>query len=146
MKQGCCRHPRAKRGFAAIIEILVVAALILGGWYMYMNMNKGVQQTQKDLDKVGTVTPGQGLADATAPHSLAGQAIRRAEGTACAENLRQVRMLIQTSTAEKGSPPASLSDIPELARIRACPLGKCDYAYNSATGEVHCPYPGHEKY
>jgi len=146
MKQVCCRHPRASRGIGAILEILIVAALILGGWYMYVSMNKGVAQTQKDLDKIGTVTPGQGLADATAPHSLPGQAIRRAEGMECQSNLRQLRMMIQTSTAEKGSPPVSITDIPDSIRIRTCPIGKCDYAYNSATGEIHCPYLGHEKY
>ena len=149
MKPVCCR-PRVSRGFAALIEIIIVAALILGGVMLYMNMNKGITQTQKDLDavssgKLPTTASGSPLA-VTNPTSLAGQAIRRASSEGCESNLRQIRMLIQSYQTDHSCFPASLTELPDSIKIRSCPVSKADYDYNPTTGEIHCTCPGHEKY
>lgn len=144
MKRECC-PPRASRGFAALIEILVVAALIVGGIVMYLNFSggsKATSDTMRALDNASSPN------DPTAPRSIPGMAIRKARSTQCQENLRQIRMLVMTARneSETGSVPPTLQAIPDSAQIRFCPVGKVEYEYNSASGEVQCPFPGHERF
>lgn len=146
MKQACC-HPHASRGFGSIIEILIVAFLIVGGLAMYMSFSSGSKDVQRALDEADPNAVVE-RADPNAPHTIYGRAIRKAVSFECKENLRQVRMLVMNAKneSENGNPPASLSEIPETARIRFCPVGKTEYAYDSVSGEVHCTYPSHENY
>lgn len=57
MRRACC-HPRASRGVGFLIEIIVVAVLIIGGFAMYLTMTKGSQSaTERALnDPTGTTT------------------------------------------------------------------------------------------
>ena len=148
MKRECC-HPRASRGFAALIEILIVAALIVGGLAWYLTMSGG-SSSNSEVERMLNDQPGSATrSDPTAPRSIPGRAIRKAQGVGCDSNLNQCRMLVMTAKndSEDGNTyPPSLSAIPETAQVRFCPVGKREYTYDPATGEVHCPFPGHEKF
>ena len=67
----------------------------------------------------------------------------------CRQYLNQVRQGIQVLKVdhpEDDSNPQSLAELKFPSEVTHCPVGKMEYVYNPATGEVHCPYPGHEKY
>lgn len=66
----------------------------------------------------------------------------------CLQNIGSVRQCIKAEEAtDDEKHPASLTAIKSLTPdLRACPVGKEPYAYDPATGEVHCVHPGHEKY
>jgi len=43
--------------------------------------------------------------------------------------------------------PKTLAEVRGLGNdMKQCPIGKEPYEYDPATGKVHCPHPGHEKY
>ena len=89
------------------------------------------------------------LGNARAKNGKAASALARAHDTECLYNIRSVRQAIEVSKA--GDPdaknPASLTELRELPKeLLICPVGKVPYRYNPETGEVHCPYPGHENY
>lgn len=85
-------------------------------------------------DKLGTTIPG---------------AVKlKAQDTVCQSDLQQVRDAIElaSSSDADGKFPASLSELKLPSELLHCPIGHEAYVYDPATGQVHCPHPGHEKY
>ncbi|MHB9023634.1 MAG: hypothetical protein ACYC7E_05585 [Armatimonadota bacterium] len=142
MKQACCRHPRASRGITALIEIIIVLVIILGGMSLYFGLNRSAGTLDRELDGGPSQSlPGQ-------PQSLPGKVIRRAEGVECQSNLRQLRMMVDADKdqTEEGGYPPSLQAIQGASKISQCPIGNVPYTYDPSTGKVSCAYPGHENY
>lgn len=140
MKRECCHRPFVSRGFAALIEILIVAFIIIGGMAMYMSMNRDAASLTTSIDQVGT-----GVSE---PQSIPGKAVRKAVSMECQENLRQLRMMIDSDRfeTEDGGYPQTLESMQGAASIDKCPVSGKPYDYNPETGQVHCTTPGHEKY
>ena len=73
----------------------------------------------------------------------------RAHDTECMANIRSVRQAVEVfkTSDPDGKNPQSLTELRELGPdFRQCPVGKVPYRYDPSTGEVHCPYPGHEQF
>ncbi|MHB9108262.1 MAG: hypothetical protein ACYDCO_14495 [Armatimonadota bacterium] len=198
MKRECC-HPRAKPGFWALIEILVVVAIILVAFSFYWGLSRsGNSAAERELmDPTGTTvatnlqdqlqngTSGPNAAPAYGrpanpqdarpgpdgrpvepdnpntsttnqppptthvrqPASVPGRAVYKAQGERCQSNIGQLRLAIQMATDDRGGIfPGSLTDVPESIKMRACPVGGQDYAYDPNTGKVWCTTPGHENF
>ena len=79
--------------------------------------------------------------------SIPGRAVQKSMGVECQNNLQQIRSALMTSQQENdGEYPASLSEIGYPNKVLRCPINKQAYQYDAATGEVHCDFPGHEKF
>lgn len=190
MKRACC-HPRAKPGFWALIEIVVVVAIILVAFTFYWGLsgsrNSAVERElldptgttvaidlQKQLEAGGgsssapigrpapveNTRPGPDgqpanqaggetnptpVPDVRQPGSIPGRAVYKARGEQCSANLRQLRMMIQMTTDDRGGTfPASITDVPDSIKVRSCPVGGQDYGYDPNTGRTYCTTPGHE--
>ncbi|MFN8220588.1 MAG: prepilin-type N-terminal cleavage/methylation domain-containing protein [Fimbriimonadales bacterium] len=80
--------------------------------------------------------------------TVVGQTMLRAKDEVCRSNIDQIRQMIYvSSTGGEDGYPAKITDLKGLPKdFQLCPIGKEEYVYNPATGEVHCPHPGHEKY
>lgn len=80
-----------------------------------------------------------------------GSPMERAKGVECTNNLSQIRQAytMATSTGDE-SRPGSLEDLKRAGGLSdsmlKCPVGKVPYRFNAATGQVGCPYPGHERF
>ena len=89
------------------------------------------------------------LGQSRAKNGRATSALARAHDTECLANLRSVRQAIEvykTSDLDAKN-PASLAELRELPKdLLTCPVGKVPYQYDPETGQVHCPFPGHENY
>jgi prepilin-type N-terminal cleavage/methylation domain-containing protein len=73
----------------------------------------------------------------------------KAHDTECIANIRSVRQSIEAFKAmdSDGKNPQSLTDLKELPKdFIKCPVGHVEYVYDPRTGEVHCPFPSHERY
>ncbi|MDE2126381.1 MAG: type II secretion system protein [Armatimonadetes bacterium] len=72
----------------------------------------------------------------------------RAQSVVCMNNLNQIRDAIAAAEASdpNGAPPATLASLKLPVEMTQCPLDHSPYKYDPVTGQVHCTYPGHEKY
>lgn len=66
----------------------------------------------------------------------------------CQNDLQEVRTAIANAKMQNADDafPASLADTKLGPEFMKCPVGGEAYVYDPATGHVHCPHPGHEKY
>jgi len=71
------------------------------------------------------------------------EAMDKARGVECANNLRQLRALIQMKVAEDERYPAALDSSSGMAR---CPVSGQAYRYDPRSGRVWCVTPGHERF
>lgn len=113
------------RGFALVglLLVLVIIGLALGAYF-------GLGRKQVDSeDGRATTTPGR--------------AIEKAKSVECANNLRQLRMLIQTEMTVEGDYPRKLN-ADNGGALTHCPVSGKPYAYDPRTGRVSCTTPGHE--
>lgn len=78
--------------------------------------------------------------------SLPGKVMQKAVSVECQSNIQQIRAALQTYHEENEAFPASLAEIGYPAKVLRCPISKEAYIYDPATGEIHCTFPGHEKY
>jgi prepilin-type N-terminal cleavage/methylation domain-containing protein len=118
---------RARPGFS-LIEILVVMVIIVILSAVTYNVFFGHAKN--------------------APLGKAHNPMERAHDTECMNNVHQVHLAIMAAQAgdTDGKNPASLEDLKLPKEMLTCPVGHVPYVYDPATGEVHCPYPGHEKF
>jgi type II secretory pathway pseudopilin PulG len=128
MRSSCRRRWSDERGgVGSLIEILVVTAIIVLLAYYFIGRP----------NKQGETTP---------------VAVKKsALGAACRANLQQARTAIgMYRDQHDGQNPPSMSavDLGVPPDFLQCPVGKADYpyVYDPATGEIHCRYPGHERY
>ena len=68
-------------------------------------------------------------------------AIDKARSVECANNLHQLRAMIEMKVAEDGTYPAALNPASGMGQ---CPLTGKPYSYDPQTGRVWCTTPGHE--
>ena len=122
---------RDRRGQWAIVEILVVAAIIIVAAYFILPGYLGGGKTKNgEVDRV---------------HTPIGQA----ESVDCRNNLNQIRSAIEMeqTSGEEGRAPASIADLgPSMSSVSKCPISGKEYSYEAATGRVSCTTPGHEGY
>jgi prepilin-type N-terminal cleavage/methylation domain-containing protein len=83
-----------------------------------------------------------------APPGKAHNPMERAHDTECMNNVHQVHLAIMAAQAgdTDGKNPASLEELKLPKEMLSCPVGHVPYVYDPATGQVHCPYPGHENF
>jgi hypothetical protein len=120
----------------AIIEILVVAVILLGGAYY-------TASTYLGHSRAGKSGPGQPATP-----------IQRGQGVDCGNNLQQIRLAIQmcqqNSTEENVKLPATLDELADKMGLSKsmlkCSVSGNPYVYDPAQGTVKCTTPGHEKY
>lgn len=119
-------------GILAAMAIILILALV----FFFGGFGKGGGLVQKSTraDQKGITVPG---------------AVRyKAKDEVCRNNLSQIRAAIQVAEAssEDGF-PKSLDELRLPPDILHCSIAPYEpYTYDPATGTVHCPHPGHEKY
>ncbi len=112
------------RGFV-LVELLLVVAIILlvaGAYY-------GLSRKSADGEGRATTTPGQ--------------AVEAAKSVECANNLRQLRMLVQSEASLEGEYPSRLN-AENGGSFTHCPVSGKPYSYDPRTGRVWCTTAGHE--
>jgi hypothetical protein len=67
----------------------------------------------------------------------------KARGVECANNLQQLRALLEMENADKGAYPAALNPNNGMSR---CPVSGRPYTYDPQTGRAKCVTPGHETF
>ncbi|MEI7832849.1 MAG: hypothetical protein WCJ56_06615 [bacterium] len=145
MKQDSRHNTKTKRGYALLIELLVVVVLVIGLFAWYTNSQTAALKQSKLLEETGVVQNDGTSATAGAPKTIYGQAVQASKGDVCRNYLGQLREMVKMDAAD-GKFPASLGEISGAQSINKCPVSKEPYVYNPATGEVHCITPGHEKF
>jgi competence protein ComGC len=118
---------RVSRGFS-LVEILVVAVILIA---------------------LSAVLMGKYLGGKTADGKRAPTPMSRAHDTECMSNIKQVRAGIEAQKSMDVDGKNNIQSLDELKypkEVTHCAVGKMAYVYDPQTGEVHCPYPGHEKY
>jgi hypothetical protein len=79
--------------------------------------------------------------------TVLGAAEWAAKDEVCRSNLSQLRQALQIAQSNDDEKfPQTLEETRLGADFYRCPLGKEPYVYDPATGQVHCPHPGHEQY
>jgi hypothetical protein len=79
--------------------------------------------------------------------TVLGAAQYAARDDVCRSNIRQVRdALIIVEASNDDKPPEDIHETKLPKEFYACPIGKEPYVYDSTSGQIHCPHPGHEKY
>ena len=121
---------RSRQGFS-LIEILVVLVIlmILAAVLMPRYLKGSKTDTGKPVESP----------------------MQRAHDVDCMNNLRQIRAAYQIATtgSEDEQKPQTLADLRPQGiseNMTRCPVGGEPYTYNPATGEVHCPHPGHDAF
>lgn len=107
--------------FVEILLVIVIIGLLIGGYY-------------------GLTASGKGPANMK---STPAQAIEKAKSVDCANNLNQLRQLIQMYVIDHGEYPRQF-DPGQQGSIGRCPVSGKPYVYDPQTGTIHCTTPGHE--
>ncbi|MCD6361837.1 MAG: hypothetical protein J7M38_13355 [Armatimonadetes bacterium] len=118
------RNHRKGLILAEILLVVAIIALVAGAYY-------GLGRKSPDQS-------GDGGA-----HTTPGQAIEKAKTVECANNLRQLRMLIQAEMTVDGEYPKKLN-AEAGGDLTHCPVSGKPYQYDPRTGRVWCTTPGHE--
>lgn len=124
-----------RRGFTLIstmITLVIICVLMVVMMQGYGGLMGGpVQSTRKDGKGVTTM----------------GNAMVSAKDQVCKSNLANCRQAIEAArmSGSDGNPP-DLKSVGIGESFYRCPVGNEEYQYDPATGQVHCPHPGHENY
>ena len=119
-----------QRGFTLIATLITVAIICI--LMVTMMGGLGTEMPQRK-DGMGKTIPGA--------------ARLKAEDEVCRSNLSQVRQALAAARMSSGDEAAtSIRDAQIGDQFYSCPIGHEAYKYDPATGEVHCPHPGHERF
>lgn len=150
MKQACGPRRRGNRAAWLILALLVVLPVLASCGKPKPAATPAAPSAQQPAPAPGAppaYTHEGGISITTQPaSSLPGRIVQKAIGEKCIEYLRQLRMAIDIYQQDNGSYPPDLATLSGVGRMTACPVGRQPYVYNPTTGEVHCTFPGHEKY
>jgi len=123
-----------RKGFTLISTLLTVVIICVLMVVMMQGygglMGSPMQSTRKD-----------GMGKTTM-----GGAMLSAKDQVCRSNLQQVRQAIEAAKLSGDGNPTDITGAGIGQSFYNCPVGGEAYEYNAATGEVHCPHPGHEKF
>ncbi len=104
-----------------VLVVIVIVAILAVAYLGLINRHQGDEEG-KSMPKAAT---------------------DKARGVECANNLRQLRMLIQTKLTEDGDYPAALDPTNSICK---CPVTGKPYSYDPRTGHAWCTSPGHEAF
>ncbi len=115
---------RRRTGFVLVELLLVVAiiALLLAGYYGLSNRPAASNEVKQ---------------------SVPARSIQKAKSVECANNLNQLRQLIQIEVIETGEYPQQFNPGSQ-GGIGTCPVSGKPYQYDPKTGRIWCTTPGHE--
>jgi hypothetical protein len=123
-----------KRGFTMIATLITVVIILILMVVLMKGEGLGGDNTI-DMRK-------DGLGKTTM-----GGAILTAKDAVCQSNLSQVRQALAAARmSSTDGPPQSINEAGLPPNEYVCPVGGEAYVYDPATGQVHCPHPGHEKF
>jgi len=113
-----------------VLLMMMLAVALMFGSGMFA---KPATQKSGRPDGLGTTVPG---------------AVKyAAKDDVCRSNLGQVRAALQIVTmSNEDQFPADVKETKLPSEFYLCPVGKENYTYDPATGQVNCPHLGHEKY
>lgn len=114
-------HPRGGFVFIEILLVIVIIGLLIGGYYGLTASGKGPAETK----------------------STPAQAIEKSKSVDCANNLNQLRQLIQIYVIDHDEYPREF-DPGQQGSMGRCPVSGKPYVYDPQTGAIHCTTPGHE--
>lgn len=124
---------RSRRGSSSMIGTLVALVLVVGLVLVFVFGGFGGKAENLRKDQVG--------------ETIVGQTKARAKDMVCENNLSQIRQSIAVQDSmDEDMKPASLNELKLPKDMLKCPIGGEDYLYDSQSGKVTCPHPGHEKY
>lgn len=112
---------RAGFVFVEILLVIVIIGLLIGGYYGLSASGKHQAETK----------------------STPAQAIEKAKSVECANNLNQLRQLIQMYLIDHDAYPREF-DPGQQGSMGRCPVSGRPYVYDPQTGTIHCTTPGHE--
>jgi len=118
----------------SLVGILVGCAVAIGAavFFIFGSSLTG--------DKAPERADGQGK-------TVVGKSLLAGKDSKCRSNLDQVRGSIALNTDPiEDTKPATIEETRLGAQFYVCPVGNEKYVYDSTTGQVSCPHPGHEKF
>ena len=119
-----------RSGQATLIGLLVVMAIIMVAvWWIWLRPQGGVEKPKRFEN------------EATTP---LGQALQKGQSVEDINNLQQLRTQIEMERDSTGAWPPALD--PKWGVPLKSPVSGYNYKYDSSTGKVWDPTPGHEKY
>ncbi len=126
------RKLQRQRGntLANIMISLVIIAILAGG-VMFGTGSFGPGKSSRKDGKGTTVL---------------GATKAKAQDTVCQSNLSQIRQIVEVQKTLDEPLPATIAELPSAKSLTNCPIGKEAYQFDSASGAVRCPHPGHEAY
>lgn len=114
-----------------MVAVVIIMVLMVGTFYG-SGMFKG-EPTSSRADGKGT--------------TVYGAAMYSAKDDVCRSNLYNVRASLKIAAMDNDDQyPSFIEDTRLGANFYECPIGKEKYRYDSSTGTVACPHPGHEKF
>jgi type II secretory pathway pseudopilin PulG len=128
------RKLRSEQGFATLIELVIVVALIVTLSWVWLGRGGG------------GAGAGTGMAGGQ-PTAVA--ALEQAKGVVCRQNLQSIRQAIMMYRSNQEVNPPNLEALrssgisPDLTK---CEVGGEPYQYDPTTGQVRCVHPGHGQF
>jgi len=123
-------HRQRGNTLANIMISMVIIAILAGGVMFGMGSFGPGKSTRKD---------GKGT-------TVLGATKAKAQDTVCKSNLDQIRQIVQVQQTLDEPLPPTIAELPNARSLTNCPIGKEAYQFDSASGAVRCPHPGHEAY
>jgi len=128
---------RGERGSWTLVGLLVAAGALIAIMFVVLLPRISPEgKTRQEAEKQGLVQVKEG-------QTVLGASIDKGKETSCMSNLRNIRMLIESTKAAGDQLPATLQDM-RLGSGGVCPATGQPYQYDPTTGTVRCLTPGHQ--
>lgn len=128
---------RNEKGNWTLVGLLV--AVGIGFALLFFVLLPQIQQgSDGQAQKEGLVNPKEG-------QTVVGASIDKGKETQCMSNLRQIRMLLESTKMQGEQLPATIQDMKLGSAGTSCPVSGQLYQYDPNTGQVKCTTPGHER-